>query len=114
MSTVGCDRPFESDHRGEFVEGCRGSEVAAAGFDTEFVVAAAQVLDERVAADHHRRSPIGLEAAHRSEPGLDSTVVALDAVVRELVGVVVRVRDQLLDTVSNAWARSATTSSGSP
>ena len=30
-----------------------------AGFDTEFVVAASQVLDERVPADHDTRGPVG-------------------------------------------------------
>jgi hypothetical protein len=38
---IGCDHPFESDHCGEFVEGCRGSEVKRPGLDTEFVMAAA-------------------------------------------------------------------------
>ncbi len=58
---VSCARPFESDHRGKFVERCHYSKSASPGFDTEFVVAAAQVLNERVTTDHHRRAPIGLE-----------------------------------------------------
>jgi len=71
--------------------------MASRGFDAEFVVATAQVLNERVTAYHHRRSPISLEPAHRFQPRLESTVAALDAVVPVLLGVVERVRDQLLD-----------------
>jgi hypothetical protein len=41
---------------------------AGAGVDSEFVVAAAQILDERVAGDHHLRCPISLQSAHRSQP----------------------------------------------
>jgi len=44
-------------------------------------VASAQVLDEGVTSDHHRSCSVGFEASHRSEPGLESTVVALDPVV---------------------------------
>ena len=90
-------RHFESDHRGEFIERRRYSELASPGFDAEFVVASAKVLYERVTTDYDRRSPVGLEAAHRSQPGFESAVVALDAVVPVLLGVVERVRDQLLD-----------------
>jgi hypothetical protein len=68
-----------------------------AGFDAEFVVAASQVLDERMAADHDRRGPIGSQTAHRAEPGFESPVVALDAVVRILRGVVERVGEKVVD-----------------
>ncbi len=41
-----------SDRCGEFIECCGDAEPLMAGFDVEFVVAASQVLDERVTADH--------------------------------------------------------------
>jgi hypothetical protein len=73
------------------------SELAGPGLDTEFVVAAAQVLHERVTAGRHRRAAIGLETAHRSQSGLESAVVALEAVVRVSLCVVESTGDQLLD-----------------
>jgi hypothetical protein len=59
-----------------------------AGFESEFVVAASQVLDEGVAPDHVGRGLIGSQTAHRPEPRLESSVVAPDAVVGVLGGVV--------------------------
>jgi hypothetical protein len=50
-----------SDHYGEFVERGGDSEVSTSGVHAEFVVAAAQVLYERVPADHHLRSPVRLQ-----------------------------------------------------
>ena len=47
--------------------------------------------------DHHRRGPITFESSHWSKPGFEATVVALDAIIGVLLGVVKRVRDQLLD-----------------
>ena len=38
------------------------------GVDTEFVVAATQVLDERVTTDHHRRSPVAFESTYGARP----------------------------------------------
>ena len=50
---IGSNAVAGSDHHGEFVErGCH-SEMPVAGVDTELVVAATQVLDERVSTDHH-------------------------------------------------------------
>jgi hypothetical protein len=65
----------------------RGTDV-----DCEFEVAAAQILHEGVAGDHHLRGPIGLEAAHRSQPVLELTVFAAhhDAGPGELTAVPVR------------------------
>ena len=77
----------------------RSMSFVAVGSDRsgEFVVAAAKVLHERVTSDHDARRPIGLQAAHRSEPSLQSSVVALDAVVRLPAAVVVGVREKVLD-----------------
>ena len=65
-----------------------------AGFDAEFVVAASQVLDERVIPDHVGCGLIGSQTAHRPEPCLESSVVALDAVVigYDIFGASVRCR----------------------
>ncbi len=50
---------------GEFGE--RGGDPQrGAGVDSEFVVAAAQILHEGVPGDDHLGCPIGLESAHRS------------------------------------------------
>ena len=51
-----------SDRSTEFVEYCRDSEMTVAGVGAEFVVTAANVLHERMTADHHRRSPVGTVA----------------------------------------------------
>ena len=68
-----------------------------AGFYAEFVVASSQVLDEGMTADHDRCGPIRSQTSHRAEPRLESSVVALDAVVRILRGVVERVGEKFVD-----------------
>ena len=67
------------------------------GFDAEFVVAASQILDERMAADHNRGGPVAPQAAHRAEPGFQSAVIAFDPVVRILGRVVQPARPRGLD-----------------
>ena len=67
------------------------------GFDPEFVVAASQILDERMAADHDRGGPVAPQAAHRAEPGFQSAVIAFDPVVRILGRVVQPARPRGLD-----------------
>ena len=64
---------------------------------SEFVVAASYVLDESVTSDHDRCGAIGFESSHGSESGFKSPVITFDPVVRELLGVVKRVRDHFLD-----------------
>ena len=49
--------PTRSDHRGEFVEGCSAAEMVGSGADAEFVVAAANVLDERMACEDTALAP---------------------------------------------------------
>ena len=58
----------------ELVERGRHREVRE-GVGAELVVAAAEVLDERVASYHGLGAAVGLEAAHWSEPGLEAGVV---------------------------------------
>jgi hypothetical protein len=55
-------------------------------------MAAAQILDERVTADHRRRGPISSQTAHRPQPRLEPAVIALDPVVRILRRVVQHLR----------------------
>jgi hypothetical protein len=89
------DRPAQDSHAidgasdcsGEFGE-CDLDAPVVAGVKPEFVVAAAKVLHQRVAAHNHSRGTVAFESAHRTEPGFEPAVVALDAVVRVLLGVV--------------------------
>ena len=76
-----------SDRAGEFGERSLDAPVGAR-VDAELVVTATDVLHERVAADDHARRMVAFESAHRAEPGLESSVVAFDSVVRVLLGVV--------------------------
>jgi hypothetical protein len=62
-----------------------------ADVDCEFVVAAAQILDEAVSGDHDLRGPIALKSAHRS---FELTVIGLDRIVRGSVASVDRVIGQ--------------------
>jgi hypothetical protein len=48
----------------------------------ELVVAAAEVLDERVTGGQDPRGPVALQAAHRPQPGFQPPVIGLDRVVR--------------------------------
>jgi hypothetical protein len=49
---------------------------------------AAKVLDDRMPYEHHPGATVLLEAAHRSQPGLQPTVICLDPVVGVSVGAV--------------------------
>jgi hypothetical protein len=69
------------------------------GLDSQFVVAAPQVLDEGVPSDDDACRPVGLQPAHRPQSGLQPSVVAFASVVLLLAGVVERCRDQLVDHV---------------
>ena len=67
---------FGSDGAGEFGE--RGRDATTGmGIDPEFVVAATNVLDERMTAHDHAGGAVTFEAAHRTEPRFESAVVAL-------------------------------------
>jgi len=54
--------------------------------DGEFVVAAAEVLQERVTGRDSLQGPGAFESAHRPQPGFESSVVGFDRVVRVLLG----------------------------
>jgi hypothetical protein len=88
-----------SDCRGQLVERGGAAELTVDRVSAEFVVSSSEVLDERVTADDHAGRPVGLQPAHRSEPRFQSAVVALDPVVRVLLGVVNRVGQEVRDHV---------------
>ena len=70
-----------SDGRRELVKGLAKS-VAGGGVGGEFIVAAAEVLDERVPGGDDPYGPVTFQAAHRPQPGLQPAVIGLDRVVR--------------------------------
>jgi len=90
--------PRWSDRESEFSE-CGGQPQRRLGFDSQFVVSAAQVLDERVSSDHHARRPVSLQPPHWSQSGFEPAVVAFDQVVLVLAGVLRGGGDQVLDHV---------------
>jgi hypothetical protein len=67
------------------------------GVDSEFVVAAAQILHEGVAGDHYLRCPIGSQSAHRSQSALELTVIGFYPVVRLLLDVMPRRQHQFFE-----------------
>ena len=48
------------------------------GVQAEFVVAAAQVLDERMPSANHLGRAEPFEPTHQSEPGLEPTMIGFD------------------------------------
>jgi hypothetical protein len=85
-----------SDCSGEFGERVRDAPMGAS-INPEFVVAAPEVLHEGVTAHDHSRGVIAFEAAHRTEPRFEATVVGFDPVIRVLGGVVERGGYELVD-----------------
>jgi hypothetical protein len=67
------------------------------GIQAEFVVAAAQVLDERMPSAHHSGRAEPFQPTHRSQPGLEPTMIGFDGVVRVLLHDVARGGQQLID-----------------
>jgi hypothetical protein len=70
---------------------------ASRGWDIgpEVVEAPAEVLDEGVPADDHRRSSVTLQPSHRSEARLQTPVVGLERIVRVGLRAVKGRREQL-------------------
>jgi hypothetical protein len=64
---------------------------------SEFVVAAAEILDECVAGDDHLCGAIGPQAPHRAEPMFEPSMVGLDRIVRVPLDVVPGRRDKLVE-----------------
>jgi hypothetical protein len=70
------------------------------------------VLHQRMPRDDHPGAAILLEAPHRSQPGLQSAVISLNAVVAILLRAMPRRRQQLLQDGRYAGAWSVATSIG--
>jgi len=88
----GCSsRLCRLDRAGEFGERVRHATMHRC-LDAEFVMAAPDVLHERVTTHDHPRGPIAFQSAHRSQAGLEAAVVAFDPVVRVLLRVMKRAR----------------------
>ena len=75
--------PGWSDRQGQLIEGGRHPQ-RCGFFDSEFVVAAAEVLDEGVPGADHSCAAESFEAAHWPESGLQAAVVGFDRIVRVL------------------------------
>jgi hypothetical protein len=64
---------------------------------TEFVVAATEILDERVpSTDHASRAELR-QTPHGSQPRLESSVIGLDRIISVLLNNVTRGRQQLIE-----------------
>jgi hypothetical protein len=68
--------------------------------DTEFVMTAPEVLHERVTTHDHAGAAVTFESAHRSQSRLESAVIRFDPIVRILLDVMERRRDELIDRSS--------------
>ena len=86
-----------SDRSGEFVERGGDTELFVDRVTAKFVVAAAKVLHERMPTDDDARRSIAFQAAHRSQPRLQSCMVGLDPIVRVHGCVVLDVAQLVLD-----------------
>ncbi len=67
------------------------------GFCAELVVASPDVLYESVTSDHDKSSLVVFESSHRPKPSFQPAVIALNPIVLMLLGVMKRVRDELLN-----------------
>ena len=63
----------------------------------EYVVAAAEILDERVASSDHSCRTESFEAAHRPEPSLQAAMVGFYGVVGVLLGDMARRGQQFIE-----------------
>jgi hypothetical protein len=84
-----------SDSHCELVEGC-AEAVAVRDVGGEFVVAAAQILDERMPGGDDPREVVAFESAHWPQPGLQPPMIGFDRVIGVTLGGVQRGGDQLI------------------
>jgi len=89
-------RISRSDRHRQLVER-RGQDHAGECIDPNFIVASTDVPDERVAAHDDAGRPFSFESPHRPEPGLEATMIGVDAVVRVLRSVMERERQEFGD-----------------
>ncbi len=69
-----------SNGRRELVEGCL-DPVAGGDIGGDFVVSAAQILDERMPGGDDPRGPVAFQAAHRPQPGLQPPMIGFDRII---------------------------------
>ena len=81
---------------GKFGEG-NAHSIMDGQLSGELIVAAAEVLHERVAGGDSSQRGDHLESAHRSQSCLEPAVVSLDTVVRVLLNDVARGREQVVE-----------------
>ena len=91
-----------SDGEGEFGEG-RGEPMVRVEVKGEFVVAAAEVLDEGVPRTDHSRRAQPFKTAHRPQPGLEPSVISLDQIIRILLDDVAGGRQHLVEHSRVGW-----------
>jgi hypothetical protein len=94
-----------SDDEGEFGEG-RREPMLWVEFYAEFVVAAADVLDEGVSSADHADRAEPFEATHRPESALEPTMIRLDRIIPVLLHDVAHGRQQLIEypRVGRCWS----------
>lgn len=71
--------------------------VAGGDCGSEFILAAAEVLHERMSGCQEPRGPVALQAGHRPQPRFQTPVIGLDQVVRVALHGVQGRRDQLVE-----------------
>jgi hypothetical protein len=69
----------------------------AVDIQAQFIVAATEVMDERVPGTDHPCRAESFQAAHQPQSGLQKPVICFDGVIRVLLGNVARGGYQLLD-----------------
>jgi hypothetical protein len=84
-----------SGRAGEFGE--RRGNPQSWDVESEFVVAAAKVLYERVSGDDRLRRSVGAQPAHRSHPMFEPPVIGLSRVVCVLLNVMPGRRDEFVE-----------------
>ena len=85
-----------SDGEGEFGKG-RWEAMLWVEFHAEFVVAAADVLDECVSGTDHAGRAEPFEATHWPQSGLESSMIGLDRIISVLLHNMARGRQQLIE-----------------
>jgi hypothetical protein len=81
---------------GKLGEGCR-KPMPRVDIQAQFVVASTEILDECVTGADHPCQTQPCQAAHRPQPGLQASIISLDAAIRVLLGDVARGEYQFLD-----------------
>jgi hypothetical protein len=87
---------FSLDDLGEFGERVRDAPMGAR-IKTELVMAAPNVLHQRMTAHNHAGIVVAFEAAHRTAARFEPPVIGFDPIVRVLGGVMERGGHELID-----------------